>query len=82
VHFGILLKKKLENWSQIFSISAPQFLRLQKSGEEREKKNYVLQRNSGMMTPNILARKSKDGTLSCCETGAETEFHSTGSPCK
>jgi hypothetical protein len=38
-------------------ISGPPFLRLKRKSEELEKKNYVLQGNSGVLTPNVLARK-------------------------
>jgi hypothetical protein len=33
----------------------------------------ILQRNSGVSTPNILARKSEEGPLPYCRTGAESE---------
>jgi hypothetical protein len=36
-------------------------------------KKSVLQRNSGLSTPNILARKSKEVPLSYCRTGAKSE---------
>jgi hypothetical protein len=36
--------------------------------------------NSAMSTPNILARKSEEGPLPYCKTGAESDGN--GSPCE
>jgi hypothetical protein len=36
-------------------------------------KNCILERNGGVLTPNILARKSQENPLPYCKTGVESE---------
>jgi hypothetical protein len=59
--------KPATNQAVINSIKVSPFARL------REKQNCVLQRNSESVTPNILAKKSKEVPLSYCKNTAKFE---------
>jgi hypothetical protein len=47
----------------------PPFLRCERKGEKVRTKNYVLERKTGVPTPDIFARKLEEGSPPYCKTG-------------